>query len=164
MARMGMRRAAVMASRRTCLAAVAGLVLVACGGAASSDPGPLRGSFSAQRARVNGIVSELGTTLTRAGPHPDALLANEFSALGARAEQEAAVIAGLGHPAGYNTRLRDLDHALSAVASGLDHLSTAATAHQPAATRADISALRGDANAVRATAAALAQTLGLRSS
>ncbi len=161
---MGMRRAAVMASRRTCLTALAGLVLVACGGAASNDPGPLRGSFSAQRARVNGIVSELGTVLTRAGPQPDALLSNEFSALGARAEQEAAVIAGLGHPPGYNTRLRDLDHALSAVASGLDQLSTAATEHQPAATRAAISALRGDAAAVRSTAAGLAETLGLRSS
>ena len=161
---MGMRRAAVMAGRRACVTAAAGLALVACGGTASSNAGPLRGSFSAQRARVNGIVSELGTTLTRAGPQPDALLSNEFSALGARAEQEAAVIAGLGHPPRYNTWLRDLDHALSAVASGLDQLSTAATEHQPAATRADISALRGDAVAVRATEASLARTLGLRSS
>jgi hypothetical protein len=164
MARMGMRRTVVMALRRACLTAAAGLAVVACGGAASSDPGPLRGSFSGQRARVDGIVSELGATLTRAGPQPDALLSNEFSALGARAEQEAAVIAGLGHPPGYNTRLRDLDHALGAVASGLDQLSTAATEHQPAATRADISALRGDAAAVRATAASLARMLGLRAS
>jgi hypothetical protein len=159
-----MRRVAVTARRRAALTAAAGLALVACGGTPSSSPGSLRGSFSAQRARVNGIVSELGTTLTRAGPQPDALLSNEFSALGVRAQQEAAVIAGLGHPSGYNTRLRDLDHALIAVASGLDQLSTAATEHQPAAMRADISALRGDAATVRTTEARLAQTLGLRSS
>jgi hypothetical protein len=152
------------ARRRTGLTAAAGLALVACGGTApSNNPAPLRAAFSAQRARVNGIVTELGTTLTRAGPRPDALLSDEFSALGARAEQEASVIDGLGHPPRYNTRLRDLDHALVAIANGLGDLSRAATEQQTAAARTEISALRRDGAQVRGTESTLARALALSS-
>jgi hypothetical protein len=141
--------------------AAAALATAGCGTGAQTGAGSLRSSFTGQRARVNLIVTDLGTTLTRAGPRPDALLSNEFSALGSRAGQEAAAIEELGHPPAYNTRLRDLRSALVAVANGLGHLSTAATEHQLGAARAQMRALRADAAQVRGAEATLARDLGL---
>jgi hypothetical protein len=140
--------------------------MAGCGGAAGSGnsaPDSLRAAFGGQRGPVNGIVTQLRTTLAGAGPAPDALLSDQFSALGARAEHEAVTIDGLAHPPRYNTRLRDLGSALVAVAHGLDQLGTAATEHQPAAERAQIGALRVDAVAIRGTEATLAAALGLSS-
>jgi hypothetical protein len=150
---------------RSLLAAViaaAALTAAGCGGGAQTGPGPLRASFGGQRARVDSIVTDLGTTLSSAGPRPDALLSNEFSALGSRAGQEAAAIEELGHPSAYNTRLRDLGSALVAVANGLGHLSTAAAEHQVGAARAQMRALRTDAAQVRGAELMLARDLGLR--
>jgi hypothetical protein len=141
--------------------ATAALAVAGCGAGAQTSAGSLRTSFTGQRARVDSIVTNLGTTLTRAGPRPDALLSNEFSALGTQAGREAAAIEELSHPPAYNTRLRDLGSALVAVANGLGHLSTAATEHQPAAARAQMRALRGDAAQVRGAEATLARDLGL---
>jgi hypothetical protein len=157
------RAPATMSYRRAAWAvAVMSLVLAACGsGGPGSGRAAFRSAFAGQRASVNRIAAELRATLDQAGPDPDALLADSFSALGARAAQKAAVVEDLIHPPADNTRLRDLGSALLAVANGLGDLSTAATEHEPAATRAERRALRVDAADVSQTEAALAQAVGL---
>ena len=143
-------------------AAVTSIVLAACGsGGPAAQRAAFRSAFSRQRASVNRIASELRATLEQAGPDPDALLADSFSALGAQAAQKAGTIEELAHPAADNTRVRALGSALLAVATGLDHLATAATDHVPAAARAELKALRADAANVMQAEALLAQAMGL---
>jgi hypothetical protein len=143
-------------------AAVTSVVLAACGsGGPTAQRAAFRSAFSGQRASVNRIVSEVRVSLNQAGPDPDALLADSFSALGVQAAQKAETIEGLAHPAADNTRLRALRSALLAVANGLDHLSTAVTEHAPAATRAELQALRANATEVMQAEALLAQQVGL---
>jgi hypothetical protein len=149
-------------SRALWAAAVTSVVLAACGsGGPAAQRAAFRSAFSGQRASVNRIASELRASLDQAGPDPDALLADSFSALGAQAAQKAGTIEELAHPAADNTRLRALGSALLAVANGLDHLSTAATEHAPAAARTELRALRADAANVMQAEALLAQELGL---
>jgi hypothetical protein len=72
--------------RAAWVAAVTSLVLAACGsGGAAGQRAAFRSAFAGQRASVNRIAVELRATLDQAGPDPDALLADSFSALGARA-------------------------------------------------------------------------------
>jgi hypothetical protein len=76
--------------RAAWVAAVTSLVLAACGsGGAAGQRAAFRSAFAGQRASVNRIAVELRATLDQAGPDPDALLADSFSALGARAAQKA---------------------------------------------------------------------------
>jgi hypothetical protein len=156
----GRRLVSMLMTIALATAAIAGLAGCGGGGGQTNASASLTAALNGQRARVNGIVTDLRTTLASAGPRPDALMANQFAALATRAEQEAAAIEQLGHPPGDNTRLRDIGSALVAVANGLGHLSTAATEHQVTTVRTEIRTLRADATAVGQTFTSVVRSLG----
>ncbi len=150
-------------SRRSLIGAAAllALVLAACGGSSGPSLSAFKTGFAADKAQFRTLGTDLGAAIEGAGAKSDSALATEFDALSARATQQSAALGKLDPPAKYKAELGRLTSGFRAIASDLQAIATAASAHNAQAARRATTTLVQNAAKIKASDDVLTAALGL---
>jgi hypothetical protein len=147
---------------RVSLVALLALVLLAgCGGSSEPSTSSFKSAFSAQKAKLKTLGTEVGTAVEGASKKTDDDLVIEFRSLASRATVLAGALGQLEAPSKYKSELATLQSSLTQVAGALHSIEAAAAAHDGNAAKAGGEELVADAQQVKSSDNALSAKLGL---
>jgi hypothetical protein len=146
------------------VALAAGIATAGCGSSGKSSTTSqvsFKSGFATTQREFRQLGTEIAKDINGAANKTDAELANEFTALAKRTDQQATQVDALGAPAQYEKPVARMSAGLHALKGDLSKISTAASHHDASSAEAATRALLGDAATVKTADVALSKALGL---
>ena len=142
----------------------AAVAMAGCGSGKSSTSTSqvaFKTGFAGSQKDFRKLGTDIAKDITGAGARTDAQLSREFTALAARAKQQASQLSDLKVPAKYSQRVASLVAGFRGLEADLSKISTAATNHDASSAEAATRALLTHAAKIKTADVSLSKALGL---
>lgn len=146
------------------LAVAAGIAVAGCGSGgqtSTSSHASFKSGFATIQRNFRQLGTDIAKDITGAGKKTDAAIADEFSKLATRANQQAAQLDALNAPPPYRNQVAKMFTGFHAIKNDLSDIATAATNHNASNAEAATRELLRDAATIKSADDALSKSLGL---